>query len=313
MRAGKASATARLIAAATVLCAYDAAAADLVAPGAAGWCEEFLSTSRADRWLRASRRSAATRAMWRLLERATHPGIVRHWMLRKRWIESRVRAKIAAGASQVVVLGAGLDTLGVRLASERPDLRVVEIDHPATLAVKRSVVERKLASGGPILAEADFSRDDGNQSVLPAGVIDRSPAGPSSLPRAFSCTCPKRGCRSLLRELATATDPASWVVFSFMVEREGGEIGFEPRSALVSWWLSMKDEPFCWSLNPARAERFAQELGWSVTAHADSTVLAGLDTSAAGNRAIVTGEEIVEATTTESGGTPTLRADSPKV
>jgi O-methyltransferase involved in polyketide biosynthesis len=51
----------------------------------------------------------------------THPGIVRHWMLRKRWIESRVRARIAAGASQVVVLGAGLDTLGVRLASELPD------------------------------------------------------------------------------------------------------------------------------------------------------------------------------------------------
>ena len=69
-------------------------------------------------------------------------------MLRKRWIESRVRAKIAAGASQVVVLGAGLDTLGVRLASERPDLRVVEIDHPATLAVKRSVVERKLGAVG---------------------------------------------------------------------------------------------------------------------------------------------------------------------
>ena len=72
---------------------------------------------------------------------------------------------------------------------------------------------------------------------------------------------------------------ASWVVFSFMVEREGGAIGFEPRSALVSWWLSMKDEPFCWSLDSARAELFAQELGWSVTAHADSTVLAGLDTT----------------------------------
>jgi hypothetical protein len=50
MKAGQASATARLIAAATVLCGHDLAAADLVSPGAAGWCEEFLSTSRADRW-----------------------------------------------------------------------------------------------------------------------------------------------------------------------------------------------------------------------------------------------------------------------
>jgi methyltransferase (TIGR00027 family) len=189
---------------------------------------------------------------------------------------------------------------------------VVEIDHPATLAVKRSVVERKLASGGPILAEADLSRDDATGSLLPAGVIDRSLSS-VFLAEGLLMYLPEARVRSLLRELATATDPGSWLVFSFMVEREGGAIGFEPRSALVSWWLSMKDEPFRWSLDPERAEIFARELGWSVTAHADSNVLAGLDTSAVGNREIVTGEEVIEATTAESRGTPTLRADSPKV
>ncbi len=298
MKAGQASATARLIAAATVLCAHDPAAADLVPPGAASWCEAFLSTSPADRWLRASARPAATRAAWRLLERATHPGIVRHWMLRKRWIESRVRGAIAAGPLQVVVLGAGLDTLGVRLASERPDIRVVEIDHPATLAVKRSVVERKLAGCGPILAEADLSRDDAMGSLLPAGVIDRS-LRTVFLAEGLLMYLPEPRVRSLLRELATATDAGSWLVFSFMVEREGGAIGFEPRSALVSWWLSMKDEPFRWSLAPARAEVFARELGWVVTAHADSNALAGLDTSAVASRASATGEEVIEATRLE--------------
>ena len=112
-------------------------------------------------------------------------------MMRKRWIESRVRAAIADGASQLVVLGAGFDTLGVRLAVERPDFRVVEIDHPATLAVKRSVVEMRLGCGGPVMVESDFSRGDGTESVLPPGAIDRD-AGPFSSPRAFSCTCPNR-------------------------------------------------------------------------------------------------------------------------
>ena len=298
MRAGKASATARIIAAATVLCAHDPATADLVAPGAAGWCEEFLSTSRTDRWLRASCRSAAGRAAWRLLERVTQPGIVRHWMMRKRWIESRVRAAIAAGASQVVVLGAGLDTLGVRLALERPDLRVVEIDHPATLAVKWSVVEMRLGSRGPVLAEADLSRDEGSHSVLPPGVIDRA-RRTVFLAEGLLMYLPEARVRSLLGELATVTEGASWLVFSFMIERENGAIGFEPRSVLVSWWLAMKDERFRWSLNPARAVRFGQELGWSVTAHADSIVLGGLDGGAGGNRAIARGEEVIEATTIE--------------
>ena len=288
------------------------AAADLVSPGAAGWCEEFLSTSRADRWLRASARSAATRSMWRLLERATHSGIVRHWMLRKCWIESRVRAKIAAGASQVVVLGAGLDTLGVRLASERPDLRVVEIDHPATLAVKQSVVKRKLASGGPILAAADLSRDDATGSLLPAGVIDRSLSS-VFLAEGLLMYLPKARVRSLLRELATATDPASWVVFSFMVEREGGAIGFEPRSG--AGLLVAVDEGRAVLLVVGFGAGRALCAGARLVSHSPCRFdRAGRARhGAAGNRAIVTGEEIVEATTTESGGTPTLRADSPKV
>ncbi len=297
MKAGKASATARIIAAATVLCAHEPAAADLVAPGAAAWCEAFLATTKGDRWLRASGRSAAARAAWRLVERATHPGIVRHWMLRKRWIESRVREAIAAGASQVVVLGAGLDTLGVRLAAERPDLRVVEIDHPATMAVKRSVVEMKLGSGGPVLAEADFS-DEGSRNVLPAEAIDRTRQA-VFLAEGLLMYLPEARVRSLLGELATATEGASRLVFSFMIERDSGAIGFEPRSAPVSWWMAMKEERFRWSLDPARAVPFAQELGWSVTAHADSTVLGELDGSAGANRPIARGEEVIEATTIE--------------
>ena len=105
---------------------------------------------------------------------------------------------------------------------------------------------------------------------------------------------PEARVRSLFRELVTATETASWFVFSFMVERASGEIGFEPRSAMVSYWLAMKDERFRWSLNPAHAAAFAQELGWGVTAHADSTVLNKLAGSAGGDCVIARGEEVIE-------------------
>ncbi len=48
---------------------------------------------------------------------------------------------------------------------------------------------------------------------------------------------------------------------------------------------------------------FARELGWSVTAHTDSNALIALDKSSTGNRAIVTGEEIIEANTTKCRST----------
>jgi methyltransferase (TIGR00027 family) len=296
MKVGKASATARIIAAATVMCMHDSATSALVAPGAAWWCDEFLSTSKVDRWLRANCRSATARAAWRLVERATHPGIIKHWMMRKRWIESRVRLALADGADQVVVLGAGFDTLGVRIAVERPDIRVIEIDHPSTMTVRRSVVHGILGSGGPVMVESDFLRVDGNQSVLPTGAIDRH-CRTVFLAEGLLMYLPESRVRSLLGELAVATEKASWLVFSFMIERDNGEIGFEPQSAMVSWWLAMKGEPFRWSLNPARAVEFARELGWTVTEQADSVVLNALAASAGGDRVIARGEEIVEAIT----------------
>ena len=61
---------------------------------------------------------------------------------RARFAEDTVAAAIAAGVRQVVILGAGLDTFAYR--NTRPDLRVFEVDHPATQAWKRE----RLATAG---------------------------------------------------------------------------------------------------------------------------------------------------------------------
>ncbi|MEU4429447.1 class I SAM-dependent methyltransferase [Nocardia rhamnosiphila] len=61
---------------------------------------------------------------------------------RARFAEDAVAAAVATGVRQVVILGAGLDTFAYRNPS--PDLRVFEVDHPATQAWKR---ERLTAAG----------------------------------------------------------------------------------------------------------------------------------------------------------------------
>jgi len=303
MKAGKASATARLIAGATVLCASDPTTADLIPSGSARWCEAFLSASNSGRRFMASCRSPLVRSAWRLLEKATHPGIVLHWMMRKRWIESQVRTAIADGADQVVVLGAGFDTLGVRLTVERPDLRVIEIDHPATLAEKRPAIETMLGSGRVVLLEQDFSRGDALESGLPPDAIDRN-RKTIFIAEGLLMYLPELQVRSLLRDLATATDKSSQLIFSFMVTRAGGEIGFEPRSTLVALWLAIKREPFLCSFDPARAEEFARESGWMVTEHADSVVLSRLAESAGAARVIARGEDVVLASRIPRSGNP---------
>jgi hypothetical protein len=60
---------------------------------------------------------------------------------RKAFCERQVRDGITRGASQVLVLGAGYDTMGWRLAPEFPDVNFFEIDHPTTARLKAIGVE----------------------------------------------------------------------------------------------------------------------------------------------------------------------------
>jgi O-methyltransferase involved in polyketide biosynthesis len=53
----------------------------------------------------------------------------------ERVAEDQLRDAVSRGVRQYVILGAGLDTFGYR--NPYPDLRVIEIDHPDTQALKR--------------------------------------------------------------------------------------------------------------------------------------------------------------------------------
>src|SRR5690606_20255710 len=63
-------------------------------------------------------------------ERFLLGGIFAHYLARKRWIEREVRRAMADGIRQVVVVGAGFDTLAWRLHEELPNAKFFEFDHP---------------------------------------------------------------------------------------------------------------------------------------------------------------------------------------
>ena len=69
------------------------------------------------------------------------PGVGLYLLLRKRWIEERVRGLLGE-VEQVVALGAGFDPLCLRLAAERPDVQFFELDHPDTQKHKRRALHR---------------------------------------------------------------------------------------------------------------------------------------------------------------------------
>ncbi|TQF70780.1 class I SAM-dependent methyltransferase [Pseudoalteromonas luteoviolacea] len=77
----------------------------------------------------------------KLRERLLLPGISLHYVLRKRHIEQLTVEALSNGVTQVVVLGAGFDSLCWRLQTDYPEVNFIEIDHPATQKQKVKALE----------------------------------------------------------------------------------------------------------------------------------------------------------------------------
>jgi methyltransferase (TIGR00027 family) len=281
MRADRPSATAILITAATVFLARDPRVADLVPPGAAELCVRCLEAVSPLR--RAAVDALATPALrWaaRLAERATIPGLLLHFLLRKRWIEEAVRAGLAEGCEEVVVVGAGFDTLAARLAPEFPRVQFVEIDHPATQHVKQAVA----SADNLRLIAADLARVR-LQDVFAAG------------PRAVFVI---EGLLMYLREAEIAplfSAVTRRVVFTQMEPAPDGRSRFHNATPLVRGLLRRWREPFRTALAREDASRFLGRFGLRLLELVDTETLRARYLAPSGRRdlALARGELVVVA------------------
>src|SRR5271156_5630302 len=85
---------------------------------------------------------------------------------RTRFAEDALAAAVECGVSQLVVLGAGLDTYAYRGAM-RERLRIFEVDHPATQVWKR---QRLAETDIPVPAGLTFAPIDFERETLAAGL-----------------------------------------------------------------------------------------------------------------------------------------------
>ena len=248
------SATAELIAASTVFQSGDPRLAILVPAGAAALSERFLATVaphklRLVRWLARPGLRGAVNG----LERVILPGIQLHYAVRKRFIEDAVRSFLTSGGARVVVLGAGLDTLAIRLATQYRDVDFVEVDQPSVQNGKRRAV-----------AGLDIRNLSLHAADLGAGALPGVAPGP---PTFFVL----EGVTMYLREATVAATllscaevggPGSRVAWTFMNPDHRGLIGFRhSRRALVDAWLRTGREPFIWGIEDARIPAFLRPLG----------------------------------------------------
>src|SRR5579872_5437772 len=97
---------------------------------------------------------------------------------RSRIAEDALSKAVESGTCQIVILGAGLDTFALRNPHGARQIRVYEVDHPATQEWKRQrLVEAEIAlPPWLIFVPVDFERDDVGEKLVAAGFQQNSPA-----------------------------------------------------------------------------------------------------------------------------------------
>src|SRR3974390_3528942 len=144
---------------------------------------------------------------------------------RSRIAEDALSGAVERGVRQIVILGAGLDTFALRNPHGALEVRIYEVDHPATQAWKRQrLVEAQIAPPPwLVFVPVDFERDDLIEKLVAAGFQQKSPAfftwlgvGPYLTQDAVTRT---------LQYMASIQNPE--VVFDYMEPPEAfsGELG----------------------------------------------------------------------------------------
>lgn len=254
-----------LIARSLLLSARDEALSQLLAPGEADEQRRMLGRAATAGWFGHALRWRWARRSLMAAERFLLGGIFAHYLARKRWIEREVRRAMLDGIRQVVVVGAGFDALAWRLREERADVRLFEIDHPATQAAKRAALG---SADGLHFLPADLT------SELPAVVLSRHPKFRADEPTAVIAEgltmyfdAPR--VLELLGSFAWVAGPGGRVIFSFMEAPDDGSIGFRGESRAVGWWLHLRREPFRWGCARTDLPAFLSAAGLELDVIAD--------------------------------------------
>lgn len=254
MTARRASATALLVALSIVRCGRAHGLAELVLQMArqallgasAGWrCLAMLSTWAWGRWL------------LDLLERCCCAGLSRHHCQRKAWIQQRLQQ--APASLQWLWLGSGFDAAGLVALARQPQLQLIEIDQPDSLALRQRLPLWRAQLPRPQTMAMRLPQQSGDLLALCA-------QAPSLLvAEGVLMYLPGRSLLRLLRA-AIRLDSPPRLLFSALDASNDAGAGFHRKSAIRERWLAKRSETFLWRLPAARRDLLLQRCGYRVVA-----------------------------------------------
>jgi methyltransferase (TIGR00027 family) len=190
------------------------------------------------------------------------PGQFEAFAHRKVFCERQVREGIGLGARQVLVLGAGYDTLGWRLAPEFPGVNFFEIDHPATARLKAKGIGVMGMRDNLILIAEDLGKQK-LQDVLKANALWDYGAPAVIIAEGLVMYLSPEAVRELFSQCAAVTGVNSRIAFSYIAMGRDGRPDAGKWTGLLLWLQKVAGEPWLWSVRPEELEVFLERSGWT--------------------------------------------------
>jgi methyltransferase (TIGR00027 family) len=99
------------------------------------------------------------------------PGALEFLTIRARLSDEIASEMATNGLEQIALLGAGFDTISLRIKDALRNVAIFEVDHPATQTIKREVMGRIGAPENLRFVAVDFERDDFVEKLRQAGFM----------------------------------------------------------------------------------------------------------------------------------------------
>lgn len=190
------------------------------------------------------------------------PGLQEYVLVRARLVDDLTAELAEQGLEQLVILGAGFDTTLLRLQVKLRDVRVFEIDHPATQSVKRAVLSRMVVPKNARFIPVDFEKDDFAERLLATGFERHHRSLITWLGVSYYLT--SQTVSKTLGQIAALCSPGSHLIFDYVVESviTGTMRSRAARAGLKH--AARVGEPFLFGLDSDQASTYLASFGFEL-------------------------------------------------
>lgn len=189
-----------------------------------------------------------------------------------RYAEDEIDRCLAAGITQYLILGAGLDTFALRRHDLNGSVAIYEVDHPDVQALK---LERIRAAdvqpaAMPVFVPVDFETTSLGGSLRSSAFDTGAPSVVTWLNTLHYLS--DEAIESTLAELSTLLAPGSRLILNYAPDVELTTAQLEFVTQLLSF-TDAAGEPLASRFRPESFEKLLQSHGFRVIEHTDETVL----------------------------------------